>query len=457
MCIISQVFGLLILLSSTIYRQSYALQCYNCSNISDPDECLSVTECRVGQSCYMDQLSNGQTKTMGCTENSQCGVTAGAAGALVGRDLDERGISACHECCSTDKCNKNLCAHLKPSVCIDDVKFDCALLNTVFNTCQDIHHAKTVCPKFCGLCSLVDGNWAGWSQWSQCDVTCGDGTQSRTRMCTDPAPANGGLNCSGAHFETKACSKELCPVHGGWTKWSDWESCSVTCDIGIARRHRNCSNPVPDRFGDHCFGDTLDDKICTPGPCANGGWTEWEQWSSCTMTCGGGIRLRSRTCTNPIPSTFGANCVGDSSQISSCNNKSCAPKIAFTATSLVNLSPSTGQTMIFNSTLVNEGLAYNTSTGIFTSPVNGTFSFSAQICVQLNHHLYVAITVNGVMYAAAHLYDANTEICDTMVAVALLQTNSKVWLKCTSGDGREAVYKSDLFRLNSFSGYLISI
>ena len=58
-------------------------------------------------------------------------------------------------------------------------------------------------------------------------------------------------------------------VHGGWTKWSDWDTCSVTCGTGLARRHRNCTNPVPERFGDHCFGDTLDVKICSSGPCAS--------------------------------------------------------------------------------------------------------------------------------------------------------------------------------------------
>ncbi|XP_053402494.1 uncharacterized protein LOC128557895 [Mercenaria mercenaria] len=102
-----------LLLQLTLTTPSYALQCYNCSNIADVNECLTITECRAGQSCYMDRTASGQTSTLGCTDNLQCGVIGGAGGTLVGRDLMERQTSDCHECCSTDKCNKNLCVHLK--------------------------------------------------------------------------------------------------------------------------------------------------------------------------------------------------------------------------------------------------------------------------------------------------------------------------------------------------------
>ena len=58
------------------------------------------------------------------------------------------------------------------------------------------------------------------------------------------------------------------PVHGGWSLWSGWGTCSATYDVGIQRRDRTCSNPYPDRFGDHCFGDARDDRICTEQSCA---------------------------------------------------------------------------------------------------------------------------------------------------------------------------------------------
>ena len=31
--------------------------------------------------------------------------------------------------------------------------------------------------------------------------------------------------------------------HGGYTEWTEWQECSVTCSSGIRRRSRNCTNP----------------------------------------------------------------------------------------------------------------------------------------------------------------------------------------------------------------------
>src|SRR3989344_851771 len=59
-------------------------------------------------------------------------------------------------------------------------------------------------PRSVTLCSPVNG---GWSGWSACSVTCGGGTQ--TRSCTNPRPANGGANCSGA--SSRACNTQACP------------------------------------------------------------------------------------------------------------------------------------------------------------------------------------------------------------------------------------------------------
>ena len=33
-------------------------------------------------------------------------------------------------------------------------------------------------------------------------------------------------------------------------------------------RKRTCSNPPPKRFGDHCFGDSIEDELCNSGSCA---------------------------------------------------------------------------------------------------------------------------------------------------------------------------------------------
>ncbi|KAI8516524.1 hypothetical protein Bbelb_051050 [Branchiostoma belcheri] len=60
----------------------------------------------------------------------------------------------------------------------------------------------------------VDGGWSDWTPWSACSVTCGVGTQTRDRTCTNPPPANGGAGCDGLDQETQDCDTGvLCPAY----------------------------------------------------------------------------------------------------------------------------------------------------------------------------------------------------------------------------------------------------
>ena len=59
--------------------------------------------------------------------------------------------------------------------------------------------------------SFRDGGWTEWSYWSSCDVTCEDGVQTRSRQCNNPTPANRGLPCDGEMEETLLCTNNPCP------------------------------------------------------------------------------------------------------------------------------------------------------------------------------------------------------------------------------------------------------
>ena len=58
-------------------------------------------------------------------------------------------------------------------------------------------------------------------------------------------------------------------------------------------------------------------------PVVDGGFSDWTVWDTCTVTCGGGTQNRERTCTNPAPLHGGADCTGDTSQLQDCNTHHC--------------------------------------------------------------------------------------------------------------------------------------
>ncbi|XP_068756342.1 matrilin-2-like isoform X2 [Montipora capricornis] len=56
----------------------------------------------------------------------------------------------------------------------------------------------------------VDGGFTEWSDWSECSKTCGGGTKSRERECTNPTPQGNGRPCEGDTEETTQCNMQKC-------------------------------------------------------------------------------------------------------------------------------------------------------------------------------------------------------------------------------------------------------
>ncbi|NXX95340.1 HMCN1 protein, partial [Centropus bengalensis] len=170
----------------------------------------------------------------------------------------------------------------------------------------------------------VDGKWAPWSSWSACPVSCGGGSRQRTRHCSDPAPQFGGHKCEGNDVQIDFCNSEPCPIHGSWSPWSSWGVCSRTCNGGQMRRYRACDNPRPASGGRACAGADVQIQRCSTDLCpVDGNWGQWQAWSQCSASCGGGEQTRIRLCSNPAPLNRGRPCPGDSSQVSRCNAQAC--------------------------------------------------------------------------------------------------------------------------------------
>ena len=55
----------------------------------------------------------------------------------------------------------------------------------------------------------------------------------------------------------------------------------------------------------------------------DGGWSDWEQSSDCSVTCGDGVMQMTRTCTEPAPASGGIDCQGDSNRMEPCSLVDC--------------------------------------------------------------------------------------------------------------------------------------
>ena len=53
---------------------------------------------------------------------------------------------------------------------------------------------------------------SAWGSWGECSVTCGGGTQTRSRSCSNPPMAHGGKPCTGSSEMIKDCNMDvMCP------------------------------------------------------------------------------------------------------------------------------------------------------------------------------------------------------------------------------------------------------
>ncbi|XP_071099422.1 uncharacterized protein [Haliotis cracherodii] len=114
------------------------------------------------------------------------------------------------------------------------------------------------------------GSWGSKSCSETCGNPS-PGILTRTRSCTNPSPANGGASCTETLSDTKSdtCNLIDCPVDGGVSAWGLWTvaACSVTCGqfaTYTESRTRTCSNPAPAHGGNNCSENLVE---ITPKSC----------------------------------------------------------------------------------------------------------------------------------------------------------------------------------------------
>ncbi|XP_005108808.1 uncharacterized protein LOC101850513 [Aplysia californica] len=91
-----------------------------------------------------------------------------------------------------------------------------------------------------------DGGWSTWTPWTSCSVTCGTGKQNRYRICNDPAPKHGGRFCEGEPME--------------------WTPCKVHCPESIPRTPLH-SPPIDKNCACGCSKTEVTGEIIATGRC----------------------------------------------------------------------------------------------------------------------------------------------------------------------------------------------
>ena len=114
---------------------------------------------------------------------------------------------------------------------------------------------------------------------------------------------------------------------GSWSPWAAWSPCSLSCGGGKKVRSRMCTKD--------CVGQTLQTKTCNSNNCpVVRAWEQWGSWSACSATCGKGRKERVRDCPTTtgvvtirgVPRRAGGGdggCVGDGREVKDCSNRSC--------------------------------------------------------------------------------------------------------------------------------------
>ncbi|KAG7272384.1 hypothetical protein CRUP_035579, partial [Coryphaenoides rupestris] len=172
------------------------------------------------------------------------------------------------------------------------------------------------------------------SGWSECSVSCGPGVQQRQLQCR----LSFGNRSTMVHPQrcaqlpapeaSQACQLSLC---SHWEVASDWSSCSVDCGLGRRLRSVRCVSDHGNEVNEKDCNSRLrpqGSEDCNMGPCVtNWYFTGWS--NTCSAACGPGVQKREVLCLSHGgggDGGGGGDCVGDKpAEMKACNRGVCEP------------------------------------------------------------------------------------------------------------------------------------
>ena len=91
-----------------------------------------------------------------------------------------------------------------------------------------------------GFCECECLEFHEWTPWTNCDCDTEEHTRNRTCSVPKEAMCPNWQNIN--ETETMACDSDVCCCTD-WMSWGSWTDCSVTCGNGTNARQRLCRNP----------------------------------------------------------------------------------------------------------------------------------------------------------------------------------------------------------------------
>ena len=128
--------------------------------------------------------------------------------------------------------------------------------------------------------------------WSTCTLSCGLGSQSRSRSVTSAA-AHGGYVCPYLE-ESRSCNVHACAAHCVVSTFGAWSTCTASCATGAQSRSRSVTSAAA--HGGYVCPYLEESRSCNAHACASHCVVSaFDAWSTCTLLCSQIFLFQKRT------------------------------------------------------------------------------------------------------------------------------------------------------------------
>jgi len=172
----------------------------------------------------------------------------------------------------------------------------------------------------CSVCDPMDCKFTTWQDWYSSGGCIGldfrrRGILTSNNECGDP--------CEGPKIESREAPKPECTKTVNDCELGEWSPYSI-CAGPLDQKHRVRSIKAPPRNGGKpCTDAVLEETLpCKEDNQVNCEFSEWQEWTKCSVTCGGGYHAKLRQVKQHAQHS-GQPCVGSLRETEPCGMDSC--------------------------------------------------------------------------------------------------------------------------------------